>query len=82
MGSGTTDRDAVARGRLIPRVKPGALMGLFGAGAYAREAIVNGPPGATAAEILVDGLHSRVVRSRRTMLDDLTPELDAIQKGL
>lgn len=57
--------DFIARDRALPALAPGDLLGIRGAGAYAREmaSSYNGRPAVT--EVLVDGQRSRVIRARR-----------------
>jgi diaminopimelate decarboxylase len=56
--------DFVARDRPLPKVEPGDLLAIRGAGAYGREmqSMYNARP--LAPEVLVDGSRSRVVRRR------------------
>lgn len=56
--------DFLAKGRLLPPVVPGDLLAVRGAGAYGREmqSMYNARP--LPAEVLVDGVRSRVIRRR------------------
>jgi diaminopimelate decarboxylase len=56
--------DFVARDRPLPKVEPGDLLAIRGAGAYGREmqSMYNARP--LPPEVLVDGSRSRVVRRR------------------
>ena len=70
--------DVLARDRTLPRLKPGALLAVMGAGAYGfvMASNYNGRP--RAAEVLVSGSRSVVVRRRERLADlirqDIIPE--------
>jgi diaminopimelate decarboxylase len=73
--------DFLAKDRLLPELRRGALLATFSAGAYgmAMSSNYNGRP--RAAEVLVDGNRHRLVRRRETYEDLVRPELEAEAAG-
>lgn len=58
--------DFLARNRAMPRPKPGELLAIRGAGAYAREMASTYNARVLAPEVLIDGDKARLVRKRPT----------------
>jgi diaminopimelate decarboxylase len=73
--------DFLAKDRRLPAVKRGDLLATFSAGAYgmAMSSNYNGRP--RAAEVLVDGQTSRLIRRRETYDDLVRTELEVTNKG-
>jgi diaminopimelate decarboxylase len=72
--------DFLAKDRWLPPVSRGDLLAIFSAGAYgmAMSSNYNGRP--RAAEVLVDGSTSRLIRRRETYEDLIRPELEVSHK--
>jgi diaminopimelate decarboxylase len=66
--------DYVAKDRPLPRVEAGGLLAVFDAGAYGFTMSSNYNARRRAAEVLVDGAESRLVRRRETYEDLIEPE--------
>jgi diaminopimelate decarboxylase len=68
--------DFLARNRALPPMKRGDLLATFSAGAYgmAMSSNYNGRP--RAAEVLVDGAGSKLIRRRETFEDLVRPEVE------
>lgn len=62
--------DFLATGREVPDARPGDLLAVLGAGAYARSMASNYNSRPRAAEVLVDGGEGHLVQARET-IDDL-----------
>jgi diaminopimelate decarboxylase len=73
--------DYLAKDRRLPAVQRGDLMATFSAGAYgmAMSSNYNGRP--RAAEVLVDGQTSRLIRRRETYEDLVRTELEVTNRG-
>ena len=69
--------DFLAKDRALPPVQRGDLLATFSAGAYgmAMSSNYNGRP--RAAEVLVDGDKSRLIRRRETLEDLIRPEIES-----
>jgi diaminopimelate decarboxylase len=67
--------DFFARDRLLKPVKPGDLVALLDAGAYGMALSSNYNSRLRAAEVLIEGRRSRLIRRRETISDLLSPEL-------
>jgi diaminopimelate decarboxylase len=67
--------DFFARDREIPEVKEGDLVAILDAGAYGMALSSNYNSRPRAAEVLVEGKKSRLIRRRETIRDLLEPEL-------
>jgi diaminopimelate decarboxylase len=67
--------DFFARDRAMPDVQPGALIALLDAGAYAMSIASNYNSRGRAAEVLVDGKKTKLVRRRETIEDQLRFEV-------
>jgi diaminopimelate decarboxylase len=67
--------DFFARDRKLAAVKPGDLVALLDAGAYGMAQSSNYNTRPRAAEVLVEGAKSRLIRRRETMADLLAPEI-------
>jgi diaminopimelate decarboxylase len=67
--------DFFARDRTLPKVKPGDLVLLLDAGAYAMSMSSNYNTRPRPAEVLVDGMHAYLIRRRETLSNVLAPEL-------
>jgi diaminopimelate decarboxylase len=70
--------DFLAKGRSLPPLKRGDLLATFSAGAYGMSMSSNYNSRARAAEVLVDGGKSKLIRRRETYQDLVGPELEAI----
>lgn len=79
-GVGAWDDDAIARGRLIPRVQTGDVLAVFAAGAYAQRAMASDHAVPYPAEVMVDGLVPTLWRPKAGLFERLGGELDAIQR--
>ncbi|HYV38479.1 MAG TPA: diaminopimelate decarboxylase [Gemmataceae bacterium] len=68
--------DFLAKDRRLPPIERGDLLATFSAGAYgmAMSSNYNGRP--RAAEVLVDGVGSRLIRRRETFKDLIRPEIE------
>lgn len=66
--------DFFARDRKLAPVEPGDLLALLDAGAYGMAQTSNYNTRTRAAEVLVEGAKSRLIRRRETMADLLAPE--------
>jgi diaminopimelate decarboxylase len=73
--------DYLAKDRRLPAVQRGDLLATFSAGAYgmAMSSNYNGRP--RAAEVLVDGQTSRLIRRRETLEDLVRTELEVTNRG-
>jgi len=73
--------DFLAKDRRLPPVRRGDLLATFSAGAYgmAMSSNYNGRP--RAAEVLVDGSTSRLIRRRETFEDLIRAEVEVENKG-
>jgi diaminopimelate decarboxylase len=73
--------DFLAKDRRLPPVQRGELLATFSAGAYgmAMSSNYNGRP--RAAEVLVDGQSSRLIRRRETYEDLVRTEVEVCNKG-
>jgi len=69
--------DALARRRALPRVNRGELLAVFTAGAYAMSMAAQYNSRPRAAEVLVDGEQTRLIRRRETYDDLLAAECEA-----
>jgi diaminopimelate decarboxylase len=67
--------DFLARGRMLPPVARGDLLGVFGAGAYGMVMASNYNAHTFPAEVLVEGDRARLIRARQQVADLLEPEL-------
>ena len=67
--------DFFARDRALPPVKPGDLVVLLDAGAYAMSLSSNYNTRPRPAEVLVDGTEARLIRRRETFKDLFAPEV-------
>lgn len=73
--------DFFARDRVLKPVKPGDLIALFDAGAYGMAQSSNYNSRPRAAEVLVEGQSTRLVRRRETIGDLLAPEFELVQSS-
>lgn len=80
VGPAGRDTDSIGRGRLIPRVKPGARLAIFEAGADAMAAIHRGGDHTLPAEVLVDGRNIIPLRPRAGLVEQLASELGPLEK--
>jgi diaminopimelate decarboxylase len=69
--------DFFARDRMLKPLQPGDLVALLDAGAYGMAQSSNYNSRPRAAEVLVEGRNSRLIRRRETVADLLAPELTA-----
>jgi diaminopimelate decarboxylase len=67
--------DFFARDRVLPRVKPDDLIMLLDAGAYGMAQSSNYNTRTRAAEVLVEGTATRLIRRRETIRDLLAPDI-------
>jgi len=67
--------DFFARGRELPHIEEGDLLGVLDAGAYGMALASNYNSRPRPAEVLVDGKSVKVIRRRETISDLLKPEL-------
>ena len=67
--------DFLARDRVIPEVEPGDGLAVLAAGAYGYSLSSNYNTRPRPAEVLVDGSHARLIRSRETVEQLIAPEL-------
>lgn len=67
--------DFLAQDRRLPRIDPGDVIGVFGAGAYGMSMASNYNDQPLPAEVLVDGDRAMVVRERQTIADLLGAEM-------
>ena len=67
--------DFFAHDRKLPPLEPGDLVALLDAGAYGMAQSSNYNSRPRAAEVLVEGTKSRLIRRRETMADLLAPEI-------
>jgi diaminopimelate decarboxylase len=67
--------DYFARDRQLTPVKPGDLLAILDAGAYGMAESSNYNTRPRAAEVLVEGAKSRLIRRRETMADLFAPEI-------
>lgn len=67
--------DFLAKGRLLPPVKPGDLLTVFTAGAYAMSMSSNYNDQPRPVEVLVDGASAAIVRERQSVADLVAQEL-------
>lgn len=70
--------DFLAKGRSLPPLKRGDLLATYSAGAYGMSMSSNYNSRVRAAEVLVDGSKSKLIRRRETYQDLVGPELEAI----
>jgi len=70
--------DFLAKGRSLPPMKRGDLLATFSAGAYGMSMSSNYNSRVRAAEVLVDGDTSKLIRRRETYQDLVGPELEAM----
>lgn len=70
--------DFLAKGRSLPPMKRGDLLATFSAGAYGMSMSSNYNSRVRAAEVLVDGETSKLIRRRETYQDLVGPELEAM----
>lgn len=73
--------DFLAQDRRLPRVDPGDLIAVFGAGAYGMSMASNYNDQPLPAEVLVDADRATVIRERQTIADLLAPELGGLPKA-
>src|ERR1700726_1137964 len=73
--------DFLAKERPLPPVERGALLATFSAGAYGMAMSSNYNGRLRAAEVLVDGQTSRLIRRRETYEDLVRTELEVTNKG-
>jgi len=73
--------DFLAKGRCLPPLNRGDLLATFSAGAYGMAMSSNYNSRLRAAEVLVDGNHSTLIRRRETYQDLVGPELDAMSSA-
>jgi len=66
--------DYFARGRLLPPISPGELLGIFAAGAYAMSMASRYNSHPLPAEVIVDGSDVWLARSRETLADLVSHE--------
>ena len=69
--------DFLARGRMLPEVSRGDLLGVFGAGAYGMVMASNYNAHTLPAEVLVERGRARLIRPRQQVVELLEPELRA-----
>jgi diaminopimelate decarboxylase len=67
--------DFLAKGRLLPEVEPGALLTVFGAGAYGMSMASRYNSHPLPAEVLVEGREARLIRRRETIADLIDAEI-------
>ena len=67
--------DFFARDRALPKVKPGDLLLLLDAGAYAMAQSSNYNTRTRPAEVLVDGAEVKLIRRRETLRELFAPEI-------
>jgi len=67
--------DFFARDRTLPAVNEGELLAILDAGAYGMALASNYNTRGRAAEVLVDGKSTKLIRRRETIADQLRPEL-------
>lgn len=67
--------DFLAQDRRLPRIDPGDVIGVFGAGAYGMSMASNYNDQPLPAEVLVDGDRATVVRERQTIAEMLGAEM-------
>jgi diaminopimelate decarboxylase len=67
--------DFFARDRKLPPIASGDLVALLDAGAYGMAQSSNYNTRPRAAEVLVEGAKSRLIRRRETIADLLAPEI-------
>lgn len=67
--------DFLAQGRMLPPLKPGDLLAVFTAGAYAMSMSSNYNDHPRPAEVLVDGANASIVRERQGVADLVQHEL-------
>jgi diaminopimelate decarboxylase len=70
--------DFLARDARLPAVSDGALLCVYDAGAYGMALASNYNTRPRAAEVLVDGLRTKLVRRREGLKDMLRPEADCL----
>lgn len=70
--------DFLARDAVLPAVSDGALLCVYDAGAYGMALASNYNTRPRAAEVLVDGLRTKLVRRRETLKDMLRPEAECL----
>ncbi|MEL6328126.1 MAG: hypothetical protein AAFR38_00565 [Planctomycetota bacterium] len=70
------ERDALARGRLLPKIESGDLIAVFGAGAYASRCVLTQSGRDGCARIIVDEYSARLTRAKGDGPASLRPELD------
>ncbi|USN99216.1 MAG: hypothetical protein H6810_00620 [Phycisphaeraceae bacterium] len=80
VGPSGRDNDLIGRSRLIPHVKPGARLAIFGAGADALATVQRGNDHTLPAEVLVEGRTMRPLRPRAGLIEQLAPELGPLEK--
>jgi diaminopimelate decarboxylase len=68
--------DFLAKDRPLPQVDRGALIAIFSAGAYAMAMASNYNTRPRAAEVLVEGMRSRLIRRRETYEDLVRQEME------
>jgi diaminopimelate decarboxylase len=68
--------DFLAKERALPPLARGDLLATFSAGAYGMAMSSNYNSRPRAAEVLVDGVHHRLIRRRETLEDLVRPELE------
>jgi len=73
--------DYLAKDRRLPPVKRGDLLAVFSAGAYGMAMSSNYNGRCRAAEVLVDGQASRLIRRRETYEDLIRAELEVSNRG-
>jgi diaminopimelate decarboxylase len=73
--------DYLAKERRLPAVQRGDLLATFSAGAYGMAMSSNYNGRLRAAEVLVDGQTSRLIRRRETYEDLVRTELEVTNKG-
>ncbi len=67
--------DFLAKDRLLPDVEPGALLTVFGAGAYGMSMASRYNSHPLPAEVLVEGREARLIRRRETISDLIDAEM-------
>src|SRR5205823_5906936 len=73
--------DFLAKDRRLPPMKRGELLATFSAGAYGMAMSSNYNGRCRAAEVLVDGQTSRLIRRRETYEDLIRAEMEVTNKG-
>ena len=73
--------DYLAKDRRLPPMKRGELLAVFSAGAYGMAMSSNYNGRCRAAEVLVDGQASRLIRRRETYEDLIRAELEVSNRG-